>query len=224
MPQNARDPDNSSTPGFVYRAFFFAASHPLAHAGRIGSTAPVNTRQSHPEPSNPAALPQALVFIALGANLGDRAVTIGSAIESVRTIGGVRLEACSNLHETAPVGGPADQPAYLNAAARLRTTLGPHELLAALHGIERAHGRDRAREPRWGPRTLDLDLLIYDDLVLDEPGLTVPHPRLVERLFVLEPLAEVGGDAVVPGPSGGGRTVASLLRSLRNASGATGTA
>ncbi|TVQ61715.1 MAG: 2-amino-4-hydroxy-6-hydroxymethyldihydropteridine diphosphokinase [Phycisphaerales bacterium] len=182
----------------------------------------MDTRPSHPETPSTPGPSEAVAFIALGANLGDRAVTIGSAFESVRILGGVRLEACSNLHETAPVGGPPDQPAYLNAAVRVRTTLGPRELLAALHAVERAHGRDRAREARWGPRTLDLDLLIYADLVIDEPGLTVPHPRLVERLFVLEPLAEVGADAAVPGPSGGGRTVASLLRSLRNASGVGG--
>ena len=96
--------------------------------------------------------------------------------------------------------GYADQPDFVNAAALLETTLAPRALLDALLAIERAHGRERAADgTRWGPRTLDLDLLLHGDLVIDEPGLVVPHPQLHARAFVLVPLAEVAPDAVVPG-------------------------
>jgi 2-amino-4-hydroxy-6-hydroxymethyldihydropteridine diphosphokinase len=105
--------------------------------------------------------------------------------------------AVSEIRETEPVG-PVEQPAFLNAAAKLRTTLGARELLDALLEIERALGRTRDG-PRWGPRTIDLDLLLYGDERLDEPGLTVPHPRLAERLFVLEPLSDLEPTLEVPG-------------------------
>jgi len=123
-------------------------------------------------------------YIALGANLGDRAATLNTAIERLGALGTV--EAVSPFLDTEPVGY-TQQPRFLNAVARLRTSLPPRDLLRALLGIEQALGRVRA--VRWGPRTLDLDLLLYDDVVIDEPGLVVPHPRLHERRFVLEPLA-----------------------------------
>ncbi len=103
----------------------------------------------------------------------------------------------ATVRETAPVG-VVDQPPFLNTAASLETTLGPRELLDRLLAVERELGRVRTSE-RWGPRTLDLDLLLYGDAVHDEPGLTVPHPRLHERRFVLEPLSELAPDLVVPG-------------------------
>jgi 2-amino-4-hydroxy-6-hydroxymethyldihydropteridine diphosphokinase len=112
----------------------------------------------------------------------------------------------SSVRETDPVGF-ADQPKFLNAVAELRTDLSPRELLERLLAIERELGRERARERRWGPRLIDLDLLLYGGEVIDEPGLTVPHPRLAERRFVLEPLAEIAPGLRLPD----GRAVRELL-------------
>jgi len=133
------------------------------------------------------------VAIGLGSNLGDRARHINDAVAALSKIGD--LVAMSSLYETDPIGGP-EQGAYLNAVAMLETALAPDALLAECLRIERDHGRER-RE-RWGPRTLDLDVLLYGDVARDEPGLTVPHPRLAERRFVLEPLLEVWPDAALP--------------------------
>ena len=136
--------------------------------------------------------------IALGSNLGHRAATLAAAGAALASLPGVRMLALSRSHETAPVGPPGQRP-YLNAAAVVETELSPHALLDALLEIERRFGRDRGTSgPRWGPRTLDLDLLFYDDVVLDTPGLTLPHPRMHERLFVIAPLAEIAPDAVHP--------------------------
>ena len=129
--------------------------------------------------------------VGLGSNLGDREQTIRAAAAALPGV-----VAISKLRETEPVG-VTDQPAFLNGAARLDTELSPRELLDALLEIERGLGRER-RE-RWGPRTIDLDLLLYGDESVDEPGLTVPHPSLHERAFVLEPLAELDPELVVPG-------------------------
>lgn len=133
--------------------------------------------------------------IALGANLGDREATLRSAIEAIKALSGVEVVAVSAFHVTAPVvpagADAAAQPDYLNAALTVATRRAPHELMAELQRIERAHGRVRTPSDRWGARTLDLDLLLYDDVAIDEPGLTIPHPRMHERLFVLAPLAEV---------------------------------
>ncbi|HWH06741.1 MAG TPA: 2-amino-4-hydroxy-6-hydroxymethyldihydropteridine diphosphokinase [Gaiellaceae bacterium] len=130
-------------------------------------------------------------YVGIGANLGDREATIGLALE--RLPGVVEVSA---LRETEPVG-PVEQPRFLNCVAVLETELSPRELLDELLAIELSLGRVRGE--RWGPRTLDLDLLLHGDAVLDEPGLTLPHPRLHERRFVLEPLAELAPDLVVPG-------------------------
>lgn len=146
--------------------------------------------------------------IALGSNLGDREAALNSALAALRRLEGVEVLAVSRFHETEPVG-PALQGRFLNAAALLRTTLPPRHLLAAMLDIERAAGRERTE--KWGPRTLDLDLLVYGEFRIDEPGLTVPHPRLAERAFVLEPLAEVAPAMDVPGAG----TVAELLSALR---------
>ncbi|MFO0831755.1 MAG: 2-amino-4-hydroxy-6-hydroxymethyldihydropteridine diphosphokinase [Phycisphaerales bacterium] len=146
------------------------------------------------------ALQPARAAIALGSNLpsraGDSRATVQAAAADLAATPGIRLLAASSTHETDPVG-PA-QPRYINAAALLETTLPPRALLAALQDIERRHGRDRTREQRWGPRTLDLDLILYADAVIDEPGLHVPHPRMHERAFVLAPLCEVWPDARHP--------------------------
>ncbi len=138
----------------------------------------------------------ARAYVGLGANLGDRDATIRRALELLAADPHIDVTAVSTLRETDPVG-VEDQPRFLNGVARLDTSLGPHDLLARLLDVERSLGR--VRRERWGPRTIDLDLLLYDDLVLDEPGLTVPHPRLHERLFVLEPLEELDPALVVPG-------------------------
>jgi 2-amino-4-hydroxy-6-hydroxymethyldihydropteridine diphosphokinase len=134
-------------------------------------------------------------FIGLGANLGDREKTIRAALEALDAEDGIDVVAVSTLRETEPVG-VGEQPLFLNGAAELETTLTARELLDRLLETERRFGR--ARVPgEHGPRTLDLDLLLYGDERIDEPGLQVPHPRLHERAFVLEPLAELNAD--IPG-------------------------
>jgi 2-amino-4-hydroxy-6-hydroxymethyldihydropteridine diphosphokinase len=145
----------------------------------------------------PDVMSDATAYIALGSNLGDRRRLLESALESLRAVDGLEVVAVSDRVETAPQGPPG-QRMYVNAAAALRCRLGPRALLSAMLDIEAAHGRHRAGEERWGPRPLDLDLLLYGDLVIDEPGLTVPHPRLHERPFVLGPLAQIAPDAVHP--------------------------
>jgi 2-amino-4-hydroxy-6-hydroxymethyldihydropteridine diphosphokinase len=130
-------------------------------------------------------------YVGLGANLGNRRATIENAIALLPGV-----VAVSEVRETEPVG-VVDQPPFLNAVVALETALCPRELLDTLLAVERVLGR-RRRE-RWGPRTIDLDLLLYGDEVVDEPGLTVPHPRLHERSFALEPLAELDPELVVPG-------------------------
>lgn len=158
--------------------------------------------------------------IALGSNLdsaqGTRAEHLLAALEMLEDPPTTRVLARSAAVETAPVG-PVPQGAFLNAACIVQTTLGPRALLERLLEIERVRGRDRAREGRWGPRTLDLDLILYADLVVDEPGLTIPHPRLSERSFVLVPLAEVAPDWRVPGCRPGGATIRELLAALEAA-------
>ena len=135
-------------------------------------------------------------FVALGSNLSDPPRQLRNAVQAIERLPGTRLIAASRVYRSAAVG-PGTQPDYLNAVLRLATSLAPRALLDALQGIERAQGRER-RE-RWGPRTLDLDLLLYDDRRIETGDLTVPHPRLAERNFVLYPLLEVaGGKWVLP--------------------------
>jgi len=150
--------------------------------------------------------------IAIGTNLGDRRAAIDHALAAIDALDGVSDLACSPIIETEPVG-PGDQGAYLNGVALCETTLGARDLLDALLAIEAALGRDRSTEQRWGARVLDLDLLLYGDEVIDEPGLRVPHPRMHERSFVLEPLAALAPGMVVPAL---GRTVSDLLTGLRS--------
>ena len=136
-------------------------------------------------------------FLGLGANVGDRLETLTSCLFVLDESDGVAVEDVSGVYETAP-WGVEDQDPFLNAVVRVRTTLSPRELLAECHLTEAAFGRDRDREQRWGPRTLDIDVLRYGDEVVDEPDLQVPHPRLGERAFVLVPLMEVFPGAEVP--------------------------
>jgi len=147
-------------------------------------------------------------YVGLGANLGDRERTLREAVDALAAEEGIEVVAVSTLRETEPVG-VGEQPRFLNGAAELETTLTSRELLARLLAVEQRFGRIRI-PGEHGARTLDLDLLLYGDEVIDEPGLAVPHPRLHERSFVLEPLAELAPGLVVPGRG----DVESLLRGV----------
>jgi 2-amino-4-hydroxy-6-hydroxymethyldihydropteridine diphosphokinase len=136
-------------------------------------------------------------YVGLGANLGDREGNLRAAVDALAATAGIEVVAVSSFRETEPVGY-LEQPRFLNGVAALETTLAPRELLETLLLVERSLGRTR-EGPRFGPRTIDLDLLLYGDETVDEPGLRVPHPRLHERAFVLEPLAELERGLVVPG-------------------------
>ena len=131
-------------------------------------------------------------YVALGSNLGDRRDHLERALQALRELPGVAVGRVSSFRETEPVGGPAGQDSYLNAVAELQTDLPPLDLFHLLLDVEQRLGRVRSR--RWGPRTIDLDLLLYADVVCTTPELTLPHPRLHERRFVLEPLAEIAPD------------------------------
>ena len=147
-------------------------------------------------------------YIGLGSNLGPREDTLRRAVELLDDEDGIEVGAVSTLRETDPVGF-VDQPAFVNGAVAVDTSLSPRELLEALLRVERALGRVRGGE-RWGPRTVDLDLLVYGNRVVDQPGLRVPHPRLHERRFVLDPLVELDPRLVIPGRG----TVSELLEGL----------
>jgi 2-amino-4-hydroxy-6-hydroxymethyldihydropteridine diphosphokinase len=137
-------------------------------------------------------------FVGIGSNLGDSRALIAAALELLGAEDGVEVVGVSTLRETDPVGYE-DQPPFLNGAAEVETELGPRDLLARLLAVERQLGRVRGEGPRFGPRTIDLDLLLYGHESVDEPGLEVPHPRLHERRFALEPLAELDAALEVPG-------------------------
>ena len=137
--------------------------------------------------------------VGLGGNIGDVAAALRAALVALDALPGTRLLRASRFYRT-PAWGVEAQPDFINAAAVLETSLAPRPLLQALLAIERAHGRERATDGRrWGPRTLDLDLLLSADAVIDEAGLVLPHPEMHRRAFVLVPLAEVAADADVPG-------------------------
>jgi 2-amino-4-hydroxy-6-hydroxymethyldihydropteridine diphosphokinase len=137
-----------------------------------------------------------IAYLGLGSNLGDRLANLQGAVDRLASEDGIRVDASSRVWETAPVGGPV-QPDYLNAVVRVDTDLMPGELLAACRRAESALGRERTE--RWGPRTIDVDVLLYDERAVDEPGLVVPHPRIAERAFVVLPLLELDPDPVLPG-------------------------
>jgi 2-amino-4-hydroxy-6-hydroxymethyldihydropteridine diphosphokinase len=152
-------------------------------------------------------------YIALGANLpspaGLPAMTLTEAVQRLRVLGNVKQQ--SSLYRTEPVGF-ADQPLFLNAVVALETAIEPRALLNKLLSIEKEFGRDRSAGIPNGPRTLDLDILLWNDLELNEPGLELPHPRISERAFVLVPLAEIAPHLLIPGS---GKTVEELLQSLQ---------
>ncbi|MGD6399127.1 2-amino-4-hydroxy-6-hydroxymethyldihydropteridine diphosphokinase [Xanthomonas citri pv. citri] len=137
-------------------------------------------------------------FVGLGANLGPAEASVRAAIAALGAVPQTTLIAASRLYRT-PAWGREDQPDFINAVAQLRTELAPLPLLEALLGIEQAFGRERRTGERWGPRTLDLDLLLYADQVIDLPQLQVPHPHLHARAFALLPLSELAPEAIIPG-------------------------
>jgi 2-amino-4-hydroxy-6-hydroxymethyldihydropteridine diphosphokinase len=149
-------------------------------------------------------------YIGLGANLGDRESMLRAALEELAAEDGLKVAAVSTFHETDPVGF-TDQPRFLNAAAAVETELEARELLERLLAVERRLGRTR-QGPRFGPRTIDLDLLLYGDAQIDEPGLEVPHPRLHERLFALAPLLELDPALELPGRG----PLAEIVRGLQS--------
>jgi 2-amino-4-hydroxy-6-hydroxymethyldihydropteridine diphosphokinase len=150
-------------------------------------------------------------FVGLGSNLGDREGTLRAAVGRLRALPQTRVAAVSAFRDTEPVGH-LEQPRFLNGAVELETELSPRELLDAMLELEQRFGRDRSAAPPHGPRTLDLDLLLYGDDEIAQPGLAVPHPRLHERRFVLEPLAELDPGLEVPG-KGSVQTLLSRLDS-----------
>ena len=146
-------------------------------------------------------------FVGIGSNLGEREINLGRALELLSAEDGIEVSALSEIRETEPVG-PVEQGPFLNGAARLETSLAPRELLERLLAVENRLGR--VRTERWGPRTIDLDLLLYGNERIDEAGLTVPHPRLHERRFVLEPLADLDPTLEIPAKG----SVSALLAEL----------
>jgi 2-amino-4-hydroxy-6-hydroxymethyldihydropteridine diphosphokinase len=160
----------------------------------------------------------ATVTLGLGANLGDRLAALQGAVDLLAQRG-VRVTVSSRVWESDPVGGPEDQPAFLNAVVRAETDLEPPDLLAAANAVEADLGR--TRDVRWGPRTIDVDVLLYDGVTSDDPVLTIPHPRITERAFVILPLLDLDADPTLPdgrhlldlpAPGGAARPFAPPLR------------
>jgi 2-amino-4-hydroxy-6-hydroxymethyldihydropteridine diphosphokinase len=149
--------------------------------------------------------------ISLGSNLGNRLETLQGAIDALEDTPGLRIKAVSPVYETEPWGvAPGSQPSYLNAVVVLRTTLPPSSLLERAHAIEEAY--HRVRDERWGPRTIDVDIVAYADVVSDDPVLTLPHPRAHERAFVLAPWHDVDPEARIPGLGAVAELLASVTR------------
>ena len=150
-------------------------------------------------------------FVGIGSNLGDSIATVTSAVASLAALGGCELVAASSAYRSEPLGAPG-QSDYINAAAELRTSLAPHDLLAELQQIEAEHGRVRTNI-RWGPRTLDLDLLVFGDVQIADSKLILPHPGIAQRNFVLLPLIELAPELDVPGRGSAKALLAALGQS-----------
>ena len=148
-----------------------------------------------------------IAYIGIGANLGDAASNVDDAIARLAALSGTRMLACSAKYRTAPIESSGDD--YVNAVACIDTPLPAPQLLTALHGIELAHGRERPY--RNAPRTLDLDILLYGDAIIDQPSLHVPHPRMQERAFVIVPLLEIAPDLIIPGRGAASTFLPALL-------------
>lgn len=151
-----------------------------------------------------------IAFIGLGSNMGDKAASLKRAIEELGKVQGTRVLAVSSFYKTEPVGD-VEQDWFINAAAEIETSLAPRELLNRLLDIEKDLGR--VREVKWGPRIIDLDILLYDDLVMDEEGLVIPHPYLHERGFVLMPLAEISPEVMHPKLK---KSMSELMKGIHN--------
>ena len=141
----------------------------------------------------------ATAYLGLGSNLGNRLAFLRGGRDTLTSRFDITLIDSSGIYETAAVGGPADSPPYLNAVLQIETPLSPRNLLAACLTVEDGFGRTRPMA--WAPRTLDIDLLLYGETMIDEPDLRIPHPRLQERAFVLAPLSEIAPDQSAPGPA-----------------------
>jgi 2-amino-4-hydroxy-6-hydroxymethyldihydropteridine diphosphokinase len=139
---------------------------------------------------------QVKVYLGIGSNLGNREENVRKALSMLDETDGIAVKTVSSCYETEPVGPVTAQNDFYNVAAGIETTLGPHELLARANAVEQALGR--VRDERWGPRTIDIDILLWDEQVIDEDGLNIPHPEMARRAFVLVPLAEIAPDAVHP--------------------------
>jgi 2-amino-4-hydroxy-6-hydroxymethyldihydropteridine diphosphokinase len=157
---------------------------------------------------------RSIVFVGIGGNLDHPVIHVQRALQDMDAVPETALMKISSMYETAPVG-LTDQPVFVNAVAQVATTLSPHEFLRRLHAIEAEHGRLRnsVTGEKNAPRTLDLDILLFDDLQIDERGLTVPHPRMHERAFVLVPLVEIAPEIVIPGKGVAKELLAVLDRS-----------
>lgn len=143
------------------------------------------------------SMSQPLVYIGLGSNLGDSLTTLRSALATLRSHSAIYHLQVSRLYRSKPIG-PQDQPDYWNAAACFHTTLTPQAVLTLLLTIEQLHGREREKQVHWGARTLDLDVLLYDQLIITTPQLIIPHPYLTERAFVVFPLLDLNPDLILP--------------------------
>ena len=140
----------------------------------------------------------AKAFLGLGGNVGNSRAVLNRAVSMLNTGADIKLMARSSDYQT-PAWGVENQPPFVNLCVAIETNLTPHQLLQRIHDVERDLGRDRAAETRWGPRTCDIDILSYDDLTLDDPDLILPHPRMLERGFVLMPMAEIAPDQTIAG-------------------------